>query len=63
MQTQTATLKTDQDREIQDENLCLISATSRLLAEADKVRRHRDRLLLLIRQSTACDEQTDEATQ
>lgn len=34
--------------EIRDANLLLISSTSKLLAEADNVRQHRDRLLRLI---------------
>ncbi len=53
---QTTINHPDIDAEIRDENLSLISATSRLLAEADKVRSHRDRLITLLRQSVA-DEQ------
>lgn len=45
----------DLDAEIQDANLGLIASTARLLEEADKVRRHRDRLMELIRQRPPID--------
>lgn len=55
---------TQLDAEIRDANLGLITSTARLLAAADRVRHHRDRLIDLIRQRPDVDaaEPTTEAT-
>ena len=48
MTTQAIARPPDLDREIQDANLGLIAAAGRLLDEAERVKRYRDKLLAAI---------------